>query len=168
MTDKEIIQALRCCKKEVCADGGLCPLFSDADCIVHLYEAVTDLIERLTAENVVLPDGQASAIESLRKEIEWKDMVIALAQRKQAEAEAERDALREKAPQWISVASRLPELWKNERTGELVNYIVHSPYFGTDIGNYHKEAGTWLCMGLPCTVTHWMPLPEAPEEGEKA
>lgn len=97
MTDKEIIQALRCCKKEVCADGGLCPLFSDADCIVHLCEAVTDLIERLTAENVILPDGQASAIESLRKEIEWKDMVIALAQRKQAEAEAERDALLEYA-----------------------------------------------------------------------
>ena len=93
MTDKEIIQALRCCGKEVCADGGLCPLFSDADCIVHLREAAIDLIERLTAENVVLPDGQASAIESLRKEIEWKDMVIALAQRKQAEAEAERDAL---------------------------------------------------------------------------
>ena len=51
MTDKEIIQALRCCEKEVCADGGLCPLFSDADCIVHLGEAATDLIERLTAEN---------------------------------------------------------------------------------------------------------------------
>ena len=92
MTDKEIVQALRCCEKEVCADGGLCPLFSDADCIVHLGEAAIDLIERLTAENVVLPNGEASAIESLRKEIEWKDMVIALAQRKQAEAEAERDA----------------------------------------------------------------------------
>lgn len=51
MTDKEIIQALRCCEKEVCADGGLCPLFSDADCIVHLGEAAIDLIERLTAEN---------------------------------------------------------------------------------------------------------------------
>lgn len=51
MTDKEIIQAMRCCEKEVCADGGLCPLFSDADCIVHLGEAATDLIERLTAEN---------------------------------------------------------------------------------------------------------------------
>lgn len=92
MTDKEIIRALRCCEKEVCADGGLCPLFSDADCIVHLGEAAADLIERLTAENVVLPDGQTSAIESLRKEIEWKDMVIALAQKEQAKAEAERDA----------------------------------------------------------------------------
>lgn len=50
MTDKEIIQALRCCEKEVCADGGLCPLFSDADCIVHLGKAAIDLIERLTAQ----------------------------------------------------------------------------------------------------------------------
>ena len=41
-----------------------------------------DLIERLTAENA-----------DLRKEIEWKDMVIALAQKKQAEAEADRKAL---------------------------------------------------------------------------
>ena len=168
MTYKEIIQALRCCGKEVCADGGLCPLFSDADCIVHLREAAIDLIERLTAENVVLPDGQASALESLRKEIEWKDMVIALAQRKQAEAEAERDALREKVPQWISVEDRLPEVWKNEENDVLVNYMIYAPEFGADIGNYHAEAKRWLCMAIPCTVTHWMPLPEAPEEGEKA
>ena len=37
------------------------------------------LLERMTAENA-----------DLRKELEWKDMVIALAQRKQAEAEAEK------------------------------------------------------------------------------
>ena len=129
MTDKEIIQALRCCEKEVCADGGLCPLFSDADCIVHLGEAAIDLIERLTAENA---------------------------------------ALREKVPQWISVEDRLPEAWKNEEDNTLINYMIYSPYFGVDIGNYHKEAGTWLCMALPCTVTHWMPLPEATEEGDKA
>ena len=54
MTEKEVVQALRCCAKEVCADGGLCPLFSDADCIVHLGEAAIDLIERLTAENAAL------------------------------------------------------------------------------------------------------------------
>ena len=79
MTEKEIVQALRCCasgeSEEECTftekygcDG--CPKVS------------ADLIERLTAENT-----------ALRKEIEWKDMVIALAQRKQVEAEAERDAL---------------------------------------------------------------------------
>lgn len=125
MTDKEIIQALRCCEKEVCADGGLCPLFSDADCIVHLGEAATDLIERLTAENA---------------------------------------ALREKVPQWISVEDRLPEVWKNEENDVLVNYMIYAPEFGADIGNYHAEAKRWLCMAIPCTVTHWMPLPEAPEE----
>ncbi len=75
---------------------------------------------------------------------------------------AERDALRKKVPQWISVDERLPEIWKNE-DGVFVNYMIYSPYFGVDIGNYHKEAGTWLCMALPCTVTHWMPLPEAPK-----
>lgn len=129
MTDKEIIRALRCCEKEVCADGGLCPLFSDADCIVHLCEAAIDWIERLTAENA---------------------------------------AMREKVPQWISVEDRLPEVWKNEENDVLVNYMIYAPEFGADIGNYHAEAKRWLCMAIPCTVTHWMPLPEAPEEGEKA
>ena len=179
MTDKEIIQALRCCKKEVCADGGLCPLFSDADCIVHLCGAVTDLIERLTAENVILPDGQASAIESLRKEIEWKDMVIAIAQRKQAEAEAERDALLEKVPQWISVEERLP-------IDRLKKYLVAFRDAGgpiVDMARYFPSDG-WTCDNWDVPqklITHWMPLPEAPkfadvlrgapeapEEGEKA
>ena len=76
---------------------------------------------------------------------------------------AENAALREKVPQWISVEDRLPEAWKNEEDNTLINYMIYSPQFGVDIGNYHKEAGTWLCMALPCTVTHWMPLPEAPE-----
>lgn len=93
---------------------------------------------------------------------------------------AENAALRENVPQWISVEDRMPEAWKNEEDDTLINYMIYSPYFGIDIGNYHKEARTWLCMALPCTVTHWMPLPgapkfadllrgspEAPEEGEK-
>lgn len=65
MTDKEIIQALRCCEKEVCADGGLCPLFSDADCIVHLREAAIDLIERLTAENAKAEAERDAALADL-------------------------------------------------------------------------------------------------------
>lgn len=77
----------------------------------------------------------------------------------------ENAALREKVPQWISVEDRLPEAWKNE-DDVLVNYMIYSPYFGVDVGNYHKEAGTWLCMALQCTVTHWMPLPGAPEGGK--
>lgn len=91
MTDKEIIRALRLCGK-IDSNCRECKLWGDDRCVEHLAGAAADLIERLTAENVVLPDGQTSAIESLRKEIEWKDMVIALAQKEQAKAEAERDA----------------------------------------------------------------------------
>ena len=67
MTDKEIIRALRCCEKEVCADGGLCPLFSDADCIVHLGEAAADLIERLTAENAKAEAERDAIIEQIKE-----------------------------------------------------------------------------------------------------
>ena len=124
MTDKEIIQALRCCEKEVCADGGLCPLFSDADCIVHLGEAATDLIERLTAENA---------------------------------------ALREKVPQWISVEDRLPE-------DHLKRYLIAFKDAGgsiVDAARYIPGLG-WECYNWDVPqklITHWMPLPEAPEEG---
>ncbi len=78
---------------------------------------------------------------------------------------AENAALREKVPQWISVEDRLPEVWKDE-DGVLVNYMIYTPEFGADIGNYHAKAKRWMCMAIPCTVTHWMPLPDAPE-GDK-
>ena len=81
---------------------------------------------------------------------------------------AENAALREKVPQWVSVEDRLPEVWINEEDDVLVNYMIYSPDFGVDIGSYHAKAQRWVCMGLPCPVTHWMPLPEAPEEGGKA
>lgn len=168
MTDKEIVQALRCCEKEVCADGGLCPLFSDADCIVHLGEAAIDLIERLTAENVVLPNGEASAIESLRKEIEWKDMVIALAQRKQAEAEAERDALRGKQ-RWIPVTERMPNTIPCNAGTEYSEAVIVwttgnkamiAVWDGID---FICPTDFWEAWGEE--ITNWMPLPGAPEEG---
>lgn len=66
---------------------------------------------------------------------------------------------------WISVEDRLPEVWRNDATAELVNYMIYSPDFGVDIGSYHAKAKKWLCMALPCTVTYWMPLPEPPKEG---
>ena len=152
MTRKEIIQALRCCEKEVCADGGLCPLFSDADCIVHLREAATDLIERLTAEN--------------------------------AKAEAERDTLREKQ-RWIPVTERLPDerdaviiLLKDGQVfrGEIRERIALPEWWyfydasDTDmdmLGVMYPlfDDGLWLHEN---PVVAWMPLPESPEEGEKA
>lgn len=63
---------------------------------------------------------------------------------------------------WIK-ADQPPEDWKGEG-GYLTNYYVYTPEYGVDIGSYMKTADKWLCMGIPCNVTHWMPLPEPPKE----
>ena len=83
MTGKEIVQALRCCAKGLGHDDACenCKVGEIQDRREYIEFAAANVIERLTDENA-----------ELRKEIEWKDMVIALAQRKQLEAEAERDA----------------------------------------------------------------------------
>ena len=62
---------------------------------------------------------------------------------------------------WIK-ADQPPEDWKGEG-GYLTNYYVYTSGYGVDIGNYMKPADKWLCMGIPCNVTHWMPLPEPPK-----
>lgn len=77
---------------------------------------------------------------------------------------AENAALREKVPQWISVEDRRP------KTGTRVLATD-----GVFVGEaYRTSADTWRrydgiamrdCIGS--VVTHWMPLPEAPAEGEK-
>lgn len=80
-----------------------------------------------------------------------------------AALQQEIEKLRTQLPRWIPVEERLPEVWRNDETAELVNYMIYSPDFGVDIGSYHAKVKKWLCMALPCTVTHWMPLPEPPE-----
>ena len=194
MTYKEIIQALRICATHKDKGCGLCPQRKYVRCKERLADEAITMIERLTAENVALREGaslgkvkrsqkqayekqieslqalanrQLSEIKKLQKDLCWKDLEVDDTEWKQERAEAERDALREKVPQWISVEDRLPEAWKNE-DGVLVNYMIYTPEFGADIGNYHAKAKRWLCMAIPCTVTHWMPLPGAPTEGEKA
>lgn len=64
--------------------------------------------------------------------------------------------------QWIP-GSEPPEVWKTE-DDVFVNYIVYTPVIGVDVGNYLKPANRWLCMGIPCEVTHWMPMPVPPKE----
>lgn len=64
---------------------------------------------------------------------------------------------------WISVKEQLPEKWKGA-DGTLINYMVYMPGYGVDVGNYLQPTERWVCMGIPCKVTHWMPLPEPPKE----
>lgn len=75
MTYEEIIQALRICATHIEKGCGLCSQMKYVRCTERLAGEAITMIERLTAENA-----------ELRKEIEWKDMVISLAQREQAKA----------------------------------------------------------------------------------
>lgn len=171
MTDKEIIQVLRICATHIEKGCGLCPQMKYLGCTERLADEAITMIERLTAENVVLPNGEESAIESLRKEIEWKDMVIAIAKREQAKAEAERDTLREKQ-RWIPVTERMPNTIPCNAGTEYSEAVIVwttgnkamiAVWDGID---FICPTDFWEAWGEE--ITHWMPLPEAPEGGEKA
>ena len=148
MTTNDLLEALARLRVET---GSLACLGCghEHNCSTHgcaILRAAADLIERLTAENA-----------DLRKEIEWKDMVIARAQRKQAEAEAERDALIEQI---------------KERHDCLD--CKHNDFCEFDGAD---DAIVFDCMncvqeGCPCTGCfdssrwEWRGLPKAPEEGD--
>ena len=146
MTDKEIVQALRCTSTpgDHTSNCEQCPYWKKEQLNGQLKEKLgtdtwascdidkvgldaADLIERLTAENA---------------------------------------ALREKVPQWISVEERLP-------IDRLSKYLVAFRDAGgsiVDMARYFQSDG-WTCDNWEVPqnlITHWMPLPGAPEEGEKA
>ena len=125
------------------------------------YEKSIEFLRALT-------DGQSDEIKSFRRELEWKDMVIALAQKEQEKAEAERDALREKVPQWVSVDDRHPK--PGTRVLATDGVFVGEAY-RTSADTWRRYDGIAMRDCIGSVVTHWMPLPEAPETpegGEKA
>ena len=77
---------------------------------------------------------------------------------------AENAVLREKQ-RWIPVAERLPE-----RDVQVLGWYKDNPF-----SQYRHEVVAWNGNGwvfvyahrYVTNVTHWMPLPDAPEEGEK-
>lgn len=143
MTDKEIVQALRCeARHKTSSNVGCkkCPYWEPegleewqklhgwTSCKVYqIISDAADAIERLLAENA---------------------------------------ALREKVPQWISVEDRLPTdhlkrelIAFQDAGGKIVDMARYVPGFG------------WRCYGWDVQqdeITHWMPLPEGPEEGDKS
>ena len=79
---------------------------------------------------------------------------------------AENAALREKVPQWISVEEKLPAdyikrylIAFKDAGGSIVDAARYIPGLGWECRNWEVPQGL---------ITHWMPLPEAPEEGDKA
>ena len=55
---------------------------------------------------------------------------------------------------WIPVSERMPE------GIDACNYIVSIENYGVDIATYVPSVKEWYCLGLPCKVIAWMPLPE--------
>lgn len=68
MKNKEIVQALRCCKIGVPCEK--CPVVENKDCFEEVNTAAAELIERLTAENAALREKvpQWISVEERRPE----------------------------------------------------------------------------------------------------
>lgn len=150
MTDKEIIQALRICATHKDKGCGLCPQMKYVRCTERLADEAITMIERLTAANA---------------------------------------ELREKR-RWIPVTDRLPEeralvnvVWVNRAPEPYYKKIKGVPFSGTACfyrGRWYWDSPVVLdllaeygedeidLVDEAVEVTHWLPLPEAPEEGEKA
>lgn len=83
---------------------------------------------------------------------------------------AENAALREKVPHWVSVKDRLPDC----AVPVLVTYIGYDGNrHGDDVATRLDDWWLWWDGDLRSSdervtvkITHWMPLPEAPEEGD--
>ena len=145
---EELVKALRCCAEGECSG---CPMYADK--------------QRCQEQTLA---SSADQIEHDQKEIE---------------------ALREKQ-QWIPVAERLPEelvpvnvVWVNRVPEPYYEKIKDVPFSGTACfyrGNWYWDSPVVLdllaeygndnfdLVDDAVEITHWMPLPGAPAEGEKA
>lgn len=77
---------------------------------------------------------------------------------------AENAALREKVPQWVSVDDRHPK--PGTRVLATDGVFVGEAY-RTSADTWRRYDGIAMRDCIGSVVTHWMPLAEAPEEGEK-
>ena len=77
---------------------------------------------------------------------------------------AENAALREKVPQWIRVEDMLPA--PGTRVLATDDVFVGEAY-RTSADTWRRYDGMAMRDCIGSVVTHWMPLPGAPEEGDK-
>lgn len=77
---------------------------------------------------------------------------------------------------WISVKDRLPEATEPDVKGNIVfskKVLVYEVYEDgftyTTVSQCNVAMGSWLSEvpSFGCKVTHWMPIPEPPEEVKK-
>ena len=159
MTEKEIVQALRCrARHEKATNEGCkkCPYWATenleewqklcgwASCKVYqIISDAADAIERLTAENAALREKQRWISVTERLPDERDAVIIRL-----KDGQVFRGEIRERIA--------LPEWWYfyDASDTDMDMLGVMYPLF---------DDGLWLHEN---SVVAWMPLPEAPEEGE--
>lgn len=143
-TDQDIIKVLRCIAK--------CDDIKCSDCEIDAY-CSKDKIGIISANAADLIEQQVTEINELQKSL--NDLGHANA------------CLRGQIPEWIDVKDRLPDKGGNylcrygfQRDGCLGDYRTTGClyYYAYD----HRPHWQHESVGL--FVTHWMPLPEPPEE----
>ncbi len=143
-TPDEIKKGLECCN-EMCDSS--CPYWEDSECPISVRNDALAYIKQLEADNA----QQARCIENLTDKLN-----------------ATNDAL----PCWISVEERLPE-----GNDDVIVYVqslinghcwVQTAHHLSTIGMDECEDDEYWLDGageIVRCVTHWMPLPEPPDEG---
>ena len=146
MRDQTLISALRC----VSTAGG--PMGNCKKCPFYKTEPVPeDLVGKVNLTEWSSCDVDAVGLAAADRIANQSTHVAAL-QQEIEKLRGQNKQLREAAAlvakesaellerRWIPVTERLPEVWRNDETAELVNYMIYSPDFGVDIGNYHAKA----------------------------
>lgn len=161
MKNKEIVQALHICgENRPCRD---CQLYGKIACVETLCKYALDLIERLTAENAALREKQRW-IPVTERMPEPETEVLAVCNRNG----------------YIFVIPAIYEDGKLLTQESAWNWsdIYCYGLYDEEVDDYYIPDGWWenwkfnpddvYNNPVDCAVTHWMPLPGAPEEGGKA
>ena len=80
---------------------------------------------------------------------------------------AEEIAVAQERTRWVPVEERLPEVSNSWGVSDIVLCIISDPsgYPPPNPGLcVYLEDGRWTCHGQIVRGTHWMPLPDGPEE----
>ena len=164
MTDQEIVQALRCCAKGLGHDDACenCKVGEIQNRREYIEFAAANAIERLAAENAVRREKvpQWTSVEDRLPEPETDVLTV-----------CNRNG-------YVFVTQAIYEDGKmlTQESAWNWNDIYEYGLYSEEDDDFYIPEGWWgnrrftpddvYNNPVDCTVTHWMPLPEAPEEGE--
>ena len=162
MTEREIVQALRYCGDPDYIDCTACKYFCYGDCLKRLVADAADLTEHLTAENAALREKQRW-IPVAERLPEPETDVLAVCNRNG----------------YIFVIPAIYEDGKKLTRDSAWNWsdIYCYGLYDEEADDFYIPEGWWenrqfnpddvYNNPVDCTVTNWMPMPGAPEEGGK-